>query len=1080
MKKAPEMIRPSVIGSLDRGSLDRAASNAIDSDPVDSDREDSDPVDSPYGLVADGNSAARATGENRVTTVASSTPMLGWKVDLEFGLRGTSAFEVEVSDASGNLVWCSGIVASSAAEVVVDRELSPHSVYEWRVRVADHARAWSQWASSTLETGPFDYSDWQARWLSVAHLARVVTPFHLSRPIARARLYLTGQGVVRAWINGAVVNPDRMDPTRTDFVRALFRTYDVIESLNAGENALTFVVGLGEWARTAESPRLLAELVIWHDDGSITRVAPGADSGVGMSEVAVDEPFYLERHDPSTPATGLTPHSPVVLEPAVLPASPATPPLNVSSDLTPSLRAIQTFVPLEIARSGGSRLFDVGVNIAGRSKLTLGGEVPEGTVIQVLHGEHIDRDGHIDTTNLTMPYDHGRERQLVEYVAGGVAGETHEPWFAYFGFRYLEVRGLPDDALVTVTAYSMHTDLAPSGSIASDSPTIDRLLATATRTLLNNVHGVPEDCPTREQAAWTGDTASVAEFELAAFDSATFLDKWIADLETSQQADGQLPAVAPDLHAIRMPSDPVWGSALHRMLLGHLLHYGDYRLVRRALPALRRWADFQLGCADDDGIISRSPISYGHDWLALEQTPPSIHHTAAVIDCLLALADLEDAIGDPDAAAQRRAAASDLRASARRMFFDAVTGTFGNGSQGSYAIAVEAGILTGREADEAGERLVGLIRERGNRVSSGFATTRSVVRALTKLGRSQVIYDVLLQPEEPGIGAMLNSGPGTFWECWWIDPTNTGTGSLNHVGLGGPFAAWAWEGLAGLRPTAPGYSKFRVAPQFIDGVTQLELRTETVRGEIAINYSRDAATARVEITVPPGSEGTLAIAGRADMILTTGRHVVEVEALESRDWVAPPEASRWPHSSISPVSADVIGSRTLLSESEVVPGRGNPTIEMLPTLKCMPIPHEQPDHAVLKVVGTVRGQEDVAPTAMINLRAPIPVAGVMFLYALIDQCIEGPERIATPFLLLRLSNGESRASSSTGWPAGWNRVAVDTAGLGEGVEVVAIEVGLEYREDSASNALAVYPSESGISAGFHLGEIGFSTRTRTW
>jgi alpha-L-rhamnosidase len=146
----------------------------------------------------------------------------------------------------------------------------------------------------------------------------------------------------------------------------------------------------------------------------------------------------------------------------------------------------------------------------------------------------------------------------------------------------------------------------------------------------------------------------------------------------------------------------------------------------------------------------------------------------------------------------------------------------------------------------------------------------------------------------------------------------------------------------------------------------------------------------------------------------------------------------------------------------------------------MPIPHEQPDHAVLKVVGSARGPVDVAPTVMINLRAPIPVAGVRFFYSLIDQCIEGPERIATPFLLLRLSNGETRRSSSTGWPAGWNRVAVDTAGLGDGVEVVAIEVGLEFGDDPANNALAIYASESGIRAGFHLGEIGFSTTSRTW
>ncbi|WP_243065001.1 family 78 glycoside hydrolase catalytic domain [Humibacter sp. RRB41] len=1040
---------------------------------------ESRPIGAPLGLVADGRSALRPARERLVTTMASAMPVLGWKIPQEQSLPGTSAFEVEVRDSSGQIVWRSGTVTSADTEIAIARELSAHSRYEWRVRVAAHDGRWSPWADSSLETGPLVYADWQARWLSIAHRSRVVTRFHLSRPVVEARLHFTAQGLARAFVNEAAVNSDRIDPTRTDFVRALYRSYDVTDLLDTGENTLGFVMGLGEWARTAQPPRLLAELVIRHEDGSVTWIAPGVDSEVTMSEIAVDEPFYLERHDARAPVDeAAPPHAPIIVEPMALPTTAATPPTDVSADPTPALRTIKAFVPQEIGRSEGSRRFDIGANIAGRSRLVLREGVPEGTVIQVLHGEHIGEDGHIDTTNLTMPYDHGRDRQLVEYVSGGVAGETHEPWFAYFGFRYLEIRGLPENSLVTVSAHSMHTDLTPSGSVTTDSRTIDRLLVTASRTLLNNVHGVPEDCPTREQAAWTGDTASVAEYELAAFDSAAFLDKWIADLETSQQADGQLPAVSPDLHASRMPSDPVWGSALHRMLLGHLLHYGDERVVKRALPALRRWADFQLGCIDADGVVSLSPISYGHDWLALEQTPPPIHHTGAVIDCLLALAELEDAIGDPDAAARRRLSADSLRASARRAFFDPTTGTFGNGSQGSYAIAVEAGILNGQEAVEAGDRLVGLIRQRGNRVSSGFATTRSVVRALTRLNRSQVVYDILLQPEEPGVGAMLNSGPGTFWECWWIDPANTGTGSLNHVGLGGPFAAWAWEGLAGLRPTAPGYTRFRVAPQLIEGVRRLELRTETVRGEIAIAYTRLGGSVHIEITVPPGTEGVLATADLSDVFLSPGKHVLDIDEPEGRSVGSPPASASM--ESVTPVAADVAGSRNLLAESDLSPGRAHPDVRVVEGLVCMPIPHEQPDHPVLRIVADVNEPGETAPTVIARLRTPLALSGISFVYALIDQCLAGPERDAMPLLVLHLSNGETRRSTSTAWPAGWNRVAVDTVGLADHLDVVAIEVGLTYGDDAAENALAVYPRENGLPAGFHLGEVGFSTLRRTW
>lgn len=1033
----------------------------------------------PIGLTVDGRRVLREVGESLVPIAPSKTPRLGWKLIPTPASDDIVGFEAELSEPSGRSIWSSGLVLSAASHVSVDIELEPHMLYDWRVRVADRGGRWSPWAGSSLETGPFDYSDWRSHWLSVPHLARVVTRFRVDSAVVRARLHLTGQGVVRGWLNGAAVNPDRMDPTRTDVVRALYRTYDVTDSLESGDNELVFVAGAGEWSRTDESPRILAELVMWHEDGSVTRVSPDEDSVVTGSEVTIDVPFYLERHDAAATAVE-RPHPALrVLEPARRPVSAATPPWNVAADPTPPVRRVRVFEPTELAGPPGSRLFDVGVNIAGRSRIVLHGGVPKGAVIRVQHGEHLDADGHIDTTNLTMPFDDGRERQLIEYVATGLAEQSCEPWFAYYGFRYFEVQGLPADAAITVTAYSMHTDLAPSGSVSTDSPVIDRLLAVAERTMLNNVHGVPEDCPTREQAAWTGDTASVAEYELAAFDSESFLDKWIADLETSQQADGQLPAVAPDLHATRMPSDPVWGSALHRLLHGHLMHYGDLRLVRRALPALRRWADFQLQCVDEDGVVSRSPISYGHDWLALEQTPPPVHHTGAVIDCLLTLADLEDAVGDRDAAARDRRAADALRKAARHMFFDPTSGTFGNGSQGSYAVAIEAGILGGREMRRAGDRLVELVRAQGNRVSGGFATTRSVVRALTKLGRSQVIHEILMQSESPGVGAMLSSGPGTFWECWWIDPANTGTGSLNHVGLGGPFAAWVWEGLAGLTPTAPGYARFRVAPQVVAEVSRLDLRTETVRGEVAISYADAGENRRFEITVPPGSEGTLVLDGRADAVLPPGTHVIVVDAPERAERLSMTGAATVCTGGVFR-AADVVGTRTLLIDSAVSPGRAHPTIEALDRLRCMPVPHEQPDHPVQRVLARSNADSDPAPTVILTPPAPIPVAGTTFFYALIDQCMAGPERIATPFLRLRLSSGETRSRSGALWPAGWNRVAVDTADLGASVAIVGIEVGLEYHDAAAGNALALYPVRAGIPSGFHLGEVGFSTAVRTW
>ncbi|HWU59778.1 MAG TPA: hypothetical protein VN045_13730, partial [Microbacteriaceae bacterium] len=81
-------------------------------------------------------------------------------------------------------------------------------------------------------------------------------------------------------------------------------------------------------------------------------------------------------------------------------------------------------------------------------------------------------------------------------------------------------------------------------------------------------------------------------------------------------------------------------------------------------------------------------------------------------------------------------------------------------------------------------------------------------------------------------------------------------------------------------------------------------------------------------------------------------------------------------------------------------------------------------------------------------------------------------------------------NSSKGWPAGWNRAVVDTASFdtastgqpdqADDADIVAIEVGLEYGDGIANNALALYPNAHGNPVGFHLAEVGFSTRSRTW
>ena len=1035
------------------------------------------------GMPARLHTSARDIRSNAHPTeraIASATrrPRLRWVLPLERVGQEQTAYHLRLTRQPSD-------PRDPAADALVDEtcpigdpwfdlplDLPAHHCYQWSVRCCDDRGDWSQWAEPCdLETGPLSLQDWTATWVSHPALCTLRAERQIAAAPIRARLHLSGQGLVQAAVNEVPVNRSTTDVTRTDYVRALYRSYDVTDLCQAGNNTLDLTLAGGEWARSGEDPRVLAEIILTFADGTEQRIGTGPGMLYRPSEVTDHQPFYLERHDPNgddrfAPASELRVH-----EAVGLPLSPAQPPADVQPDPTPPLHNVMRIDPVEIGRPAGTRVYDVGVNIAGRIQLDLVTALPKECTVRLVHGEHLDAAGRLDTTNLNMPFDHGRIRQTLEYVGTGEPSQRCVPWFSYHGFRYVEIQGLSEDAEITLTVYTHHTDLEQVSTLATGDDQVDRLTARAQRTLLNNVHGIPEDCPTREQAGWTGDAASVAEFVPSAFDVEAFYAKWMVDLRTSQQPDGAIPGIAPDIRSPKSPAEPVWGSALHRVLINHWYHYGDQRVVLENLPALRRWADFQLSCRDEFGVVSRSPISYGSDWLALQQTPPPIHHTAAVIDCLLTLADLEHDCGTTGAATARLAQVQQLRRASRDAFVDERSSVVGNGSQGSYACAIEAGFLSGVEIETAADRIEADVRSRGNRVSSGFAATRTVVRALAHAGRSQTLFDVVQQRQEPGVGAMADHGPGTLWECWWIDPYNTGTGSLDHVGLGGPFASWAWQQLGGIRPTAPGFAEFEVAPQFITGVDHLDLRTETVRGTIELSYRRVGDELVADLTVPVSATATVRLPGH-QAVAAPGHHSYRVPWPATAAAVEP-ATDDWRSPTTAASSADVRGNAELLIEA-VAQHRYHPVggrvDAVLDGIVCMPVPHAQERGPVLRIVGDTG--EPAAPTVRLTFDQPLDLTEATFAYAMIDLCLENSASPLDTLIVLHGSDHTSIRRTGRIWPAGWNRASIDLGDWPGRTAVVSIEAGVAFANPESTGGRR--------PAAFHLGEVGYSTARRTW
>ncbi|WP_170198055.1 family 78 glycoside hydrolase catalytic domain [Microbacterium saperdae] len=1001
--------------------------------------------------------AAHQAGARRPLLAGSAHPTLSWSPAL-------GRVTVVVTDAEHDPRSVSSEVlertVTAHSSIQVSRALQPFRRYRWAVQAS---AGWSE--VQEFECGPLVAEDWQAAWVRSDGPATALSlSFTADSGTTNVRLHFAAQGLVSVLLNGRPVNPGALEPARAAPTRAWYRTYDLDDMVAEGLNHLVLRLGEGDWAHTGLFPRVRAEIVA---DGNgpipIRLGATSAETAPTASPVFVDEPFFLEGlnlRNAGAVGTVIT----VDDEATMLPGT-------VTPDLAPTVREVRRTTARLVHRTDDAHVFDAFENVAGRARITVRrAEARDGQRLRVVHSEHL-RDGRADTTNLSLPADAGRGRQIVEYILDGSAVVTLEPLFAIHGFRYVDITGLDAHDEVTVEAVVIHSDLPTAGRISTDDNVIRRLMEVADRTAKNTLHGIPEDCPTREQAGWTGDAAAVADFTFAAYDLDTFAAKWITDIRDSQRPDGSIPAVAPDVRTERFDTDPVWGSALVRMASGHLLWSGRRDVARDALPSLRRWVDYLAGLRNERGLVTGAPVSYGHDWLGLEQTPPEILHTASVIEQAEAVAALENEVGDHALAQKLDDLAGSLRASFRDAFVrrDDRGLQVGPSTQGSFAAAVAAQVLNADEHEEALRRIESDIITRGFRVSTGYAATRWLIDALGNGRRQDLVYRILQQPDEPGVGAMLKASHGTFWECWWVDPKNTGTGSLDHIGLGGVFAAWVWRWVVGMQPQAPEARRLRIRPSLPHAARRVSATRALPGGNVRIDLHRRSDAVELCLVVPPGVECELEHPNGDAEALSEGTHQRTLRGESSRSlpptaaddalkhqWLGYPEAS---------TAADEDGALFVPVDS-MVDGDGTPAVIRTESLRCMPVPHAQQS----TIWAVLPGADEGASRALSTRVLPDLPWRAAFVFAWLDLCSATYSRAHRAAITVVGERGSHRHGEASLWPAGANRVTCDLDGWPDDERIEHIDV-------------AFFPA-AGMPgpqhAPIHVGRVGISGRTRSW
>ena len=768
--------------------------------------------------------------------------------------------------------------------------------------------------------------DWRARWIAPVEgddLPARQRPVHqlggavvVDGDVRSAQLHVTAHGIYEAFVNGARVGDLELTPGWTAYrSRLQVQTFDVAELLTAGANVVGALLSDGWWrgqsgvARRVDdygtTTALLAQLEVTLADGRTLTVGTDGSWRSTPSHILRADLIAGEVHDLRRRVDWSTCGSwdPVRIEDHAydrLVVSPA-PPVRRIEDLRPaSVRAL----------GPGRWVVDVGQNISGWVRLGRLG--PAGTEVRLTHGEWLDRDGdvtqeHLIARSISLEVELPFQTDVV--TSAGIDGDVFEPRHSTKGFQYVRVEGDLDDLTADdVTAVVVHTDMSPLGGFECSDERINALHRIADWSFRGNACDIPTDCPTRERAGWTGDWQIFVETAAFHYDVHGFTVKWLRDLAAEQRPDGKVTNLVPEPH----PGDdrppgfwPLtegssgWGDAavhvpwvLHRMT-------GDTRVLAEQYDSARRWVDYAAGAAATrrhHTRAARSPDPLPHEryvwdrdwhygeWLeggetvdqaiakALDADPGPVA-TAYLHRSAQELAEIARILGhDDDGRSYAELAAH--TADAWRIEFLADDGTTTPDTQATYARALAFGLIPPDLRARAAIRLVQLVREAGNHLSTGFLATPFLLPVLAETGHLDVAYDLLFQDTEPSWLVMVDRGATTVWEEWGgVDVDGDPHASLNHYSKGAVIS-FLHQHVAGLQLLEPGYRRFRVAPRPGGGISSARAHHESPHGRIEVSWTLTGDVLTVDVAVPPGTTAEVVLPDGDPHELPPGHHTV--------------------------------------------------------------------------------------------------------------------------------------------------------------------------------------------------------------
>ena len=821
--------------------------------------------------------------------VGTTTPRFSWQISSAKPNLEQISYRIQVAlsekdlKQETNLIWESGDITDNETILIPydGNSLNSRGKYFWRVKVNTN-QGESNWSSQgSWSMALLNDSEWKAKWIGEDAMSNpgetdkgntrlaaryLRKPFESKSKVERAMLYISGQGVYEAYINGQKISDDVLAPTVSWYPdRVYYNVYDVTSKLDKKDNLLGVVLGSGRYFGMRNSfsqmfglPGLLAQLEIEYSDGTTDIIVTDESWRVtSKGPIVTNNEFDGEEYDSRLELgdwhlADYDDSDWLLADLMVAPEGKLTPQPN------PNIQVQEELNPIEISElSDNKYIIDMGQNMVGWVSINnLRGKKDQPVTMRF--AETLKDDG-------TLYLDNLRGALVTDIYTPAEDGNfSWEPKFVFHGFRFVEISGLDYEPNISnFTGKVVYDKMETTGAFETNNETINQLFKNAYWGIRGNYRGMPTDCPQRdERVGWLGDRTTGSFGEAFVFNNALLYSKWLQDIEDSQSPEGSISVVSPKYWTI-YNDDVTWPAAYFYSAKMLWQHFGDTKPVFKHYTSMRKYLERIQEVSMQDYIITKD--TYG-DWCMPPESQELIHSqdpsrrtagpvlsTTVYYSLLNYMIEFAELTGNDQDIPEYQKLASQIKDAYNSKYFNVETAEYDNNTVTANILSLRLGLVPeGRENNVFDNIVEKTEVDFNGHVSTGVLGIQHLMRGLTEYGNIDLAYKIVTNKTYPSWGYMIEKGATTIWELWNGDTANPAMNSGNHVMLLGDLLIWFYEDLAGIKnhPEAVAFKKLLMEPKFPEGLTHVNATYESVRGDIHSEWTKTDSSFSWDITIP--------------------------------------------------------------------------------------------------------------------------------------------------------------------------------------------------------------------------------------